>query len=359
MKNSGNNKRVSRRKFLGAAGATSLAGPWVLSHSPRAYAQDNTLVVCTWGGLFQKAHVAAFATPFEKATGAKIRYVTQPSSAKIKAQVESGNIEWDVVDTQAHHMYRGAGQGWFEPLDYNVIDKTGIHPGVVHAYGIGSVFYGMVLGYNADKYPGGTNPRTWADAFDLKKFPGKRSFSTFVYRTMEEALLADGVAPDKLYPLDLDRALAKLDQVKNDVIWWSTGAQATDVIVRGEVDFGEMTNGHVALAQQRGVNIRTSWDGPAVLCNDMWCILKGSSKKDLAMQYIAYACQPGPQAEFPRHEPYGPVNLKAYDMLPEEIAKELPSVPGRVEKLAQINDQWWADNEAVALEKFNAWRLKN
>jgi putative spermidine/putrescine transport system substrate-binding protein len=348
----------SRRTLLRTAIAAAAAGPAVLRHWTEARAQDRTLVVCTWGGLFQKAHEGAFARPFEKETGATIRYVTQPSSAKIKAQVESGNIEWDVVDTQGHQFYRAARENLFEPLDYAVIDRADIHPAVVHTHGIGSIFYAMVIGYNARKYTRDTAPRTWADVYDLRRFPGKRSLSTFVYRTMETALLADGVPPDKLYPLDLERGLRKMDTIKDHVVWWSTGPQATDVLARGDVDFGEMTNGHVAFAKQKGVAVDQSWNGPALLCNDMWGILRGSKKKDLAMRYIAFACTQRPQAEFAKLEPYGPVNRKAYDLIPGEVARELPSVVGRIESLVLVNDRWWGDNEAVGLEKFNTWRLR-
>ena len=314
-------------------------------------------MVCTWGGLYQKAHEAAFARPFEKETGATIRYVTQPSSAKIKAQVESGNIEWDVVDTQGHQFYRGVRENLFEPLDYRVIDKTNIHPGVVHSHGIGAIFYAMVIGYSLKTYTRENHPRTWVDFYDLKKYPGRRSLSTFVYRTLENALLADGVAPDKLYPLDIDRALRKMGTIKDRVVWWSTGPQSSDILARGDADASEITNGNLVFAQQKGGNVEIEWDGPALLCADMWCVLRGTKKKDLAMKYIAFATSAEPQATFATKEPYGPVNTKAYDMIPEKVARELPSVPGRVEKLVLVSDQWWGENEAVALEKFTAWRV--
>jgi len=348
----------SRRAFLRITIGVAVAAPSVLRCWGEAKAQDRTLVVCTWGGLFQKAHERAFARPFEKETGAIIRYVTQPSSARIKAQVESGNIEWDLVDTQGHQFYRGLRDNLFEPLDYKTIDKSTIHPSVVHSHGIGSIFYAMVIGYNAKKYTRDTAPRTWAEFYDPRKFPGKRSLSTFFYRTAEAALLADGMPRDKLYPLDLDRALRKMDAIKDHVVWWSTGPQATDVLVRGDVDFGEMTNGHVVFAKQKGADVDLSWDGPALLCNDMWAILRGSPKKELAGKYIAFACTPKAQADFAMLEPYGPVNRKAYDMIAPEVAKELPSAPDRVDRLVLVNDKWWGENEAMALEKFNSWRLK-
>jgi len=137
--------------------------------------------------------------------------------------VESGNVTWDVVDVEYDFALAAAKAGLLEPIDFAVVDKAQIDPRFVTDNAVGSFYYSFVLGYNKDVLK--EEPKTWADLFDTTKFPGKRTFYKWsAPGVLEIALLADGVAPDKLYPLDLDRAFKKLDTIKGDIVWWGGGA---------------------------------------------------------------------------------------------------------------------------------------
>lgn len=116
----------------------------------------------------------------------------------MKAMVESGNIEWDVVDVEARDVYRGVKAGLLEPLDYNIIDKKDIIPEMVHPYGVGIEYWAGILAYSKKKFPAGNHPKSWADFWEIKRFPGKRTLYKTPYMTLEIALMAYGVPKDKL-----------------------------------------------------------------------------------------------------------------------------------------------------------------
>jgi putative spermidine/putrescine transport system substrate-binding protein len=342
--------RIGRREFLLA---TTAATAGVFLPGPFPAEGQETLTVCTYGGLYEKAHRKAYAESFERETGARVRYTLQPATAQIKAQVESGNIEWDLVDVQGRVFYAAQKQNLFEPLDYGVIRKDDIYPHVIHSHGIGSIFYANLLGYNARKWTADRAPRTWTDFYDLRRFPGPRGIYRFAYRCLDAAALAAGADPARLYPIDIDGALARVDSIKDHVVWWTTGGQTAQLMARGEVDLIDITNGNLLFARQQGGVVEASWE-QGLLCVDFWAVLRGSPRRALAMRYIAHATAPRAQAEFARAEPYGPVNRAAYQLIEPALARELPSSPEKVRQMVIVDDRWWGEHEATILERWNA-----
>ena len=135
------------------------------------FGAGKKIVVSSWGGSYEKAFYEAMAKPYEEKTGVEIVLTSYPDFAKMKAMVDTGNIEWDIVDIEDRMLYRGMKAGLFERLDYSVIDKTKLIPSGVHSHAVGLEIWAGVIGYNSEKYPGNNHPKNWADFWNVKKIP--------------------------------------------------------------------------------------------------------------------------------------------------------------------------------------------
>lgn len=323
-----------------------------------AFAAGKEIVLSSWGGTYEKNVIKAMVDPFEKETGIKVVVTSYPDFAKMKAMVDTGNIEWDVVDIEDRMLRRGLKQGLFEPLDYSVIDKTDLLPGAVHPYAVGIEFWGGALAYSTEKYPGDNHPRNWADFWNVKKFPGARALYNGPYDMLEVALLADGVPLGNLYPLDVDRAFRSLDKIKKHVtVWWTKGAQPAQLMTDGEVDMTYAYSGRIANIIKDGVPAGISFDQASV--NIEWLVItKGSKKVKEAMQFIAFCTRPKPQAMFNAAMQYGPINNKAFDYIKPEVAAMLPTAPQYQANTWIPNAEWWVDRDQEIQERWKSWILK-
>jgi putative spermidine/putrescine transport system substrate-binding protein len=323
-----------------------------------AQSAEKEIVLSSWGGTYEENVIKAMVEPFEKETGIKVVVTSYPDFAKMKAMVDTGNIEWDVVDIEDRMLRRGLKEDLFEPLDYSVIDKTDLLPGAVHSHAVGIEFWGGALAYSTEKYPGDNHPRNWADFWNVEKFPGARALFNGPYDMLEIALLADGVPIENLYPLDVDRAFRSLDKVKEHVsVWWTKGAQPAQLMTDGEVDMTYAYSGRIANIIKDGVPAGISFDQGSV--NIEWLVItKGTKKLKEAMQFIAYSTQPKPQAMFNAAMQYGPINKKAFDYIDPEVAAMLPTAPPYQGKTWIPNVEWWVDRDQEIQERWKAWVLK-
>ena len=233
---------MRRRTFLkGVAAITAVsAGPLIVTD--RTIAQTRTIYVNTWGGSWTAAEEAAFFKPFTVETGIHVKTAAPVSYAKLKAQVQSGSYEWDITSITQADLLRAEREGLVEPVDWTVVKKEKLYPNAVYASGLGYCALGTNLVYRKDKFPQG-GPKSWADFWDVKKFPGNRSMLNNSVRAVQFALVADGVPVDKVFPLDVDRAFRKLDQIKAHVkVWWTQGNQSQQLLRDGEVDMIVMWN---------------------------------------------------------------------------------------------------------------------
>jgi putative spermidine/putrescine transport system substrate-binding protein len=346
----------SRRRFLQQAGAAmGAAAPLIVTE--RTIAQTRTLYVNTWGGSYTAAQDAAYFKPFTAATGIQIRTVTPVSYAKVKVQVQSGRYEFDMTSISSMQWLRASREGLAEPIDWSIV-KKGTLPAeaiVAGGYGIACNSQGTNLCYRRDKFPGG-GPRSWADFWDVKKFPGSRGLAlSDPQRTLIFALIADGVPHDKVYPIDIDRAFKKLDELKPHIkVWWREGNQSQQLLRDGEVDMMSIWNGRATELDRSGVPVELVWNG-AIRNTPTWCVLKGAPNRKLAFEFIEFASQPKPQADFANRLYYGPTNPKAFDLIPQDIAVLLPSYPPNVAVSVREDDEWEADRVRTIEERFTQW----
>ncbi|MDK1494291.1 ABC transporter substrate-binding protein [Sinorhizobium sp. 7-81] len=319
------------------------------------------VVVATAGGAFEEAERKAWFEPFTRDTG--IRVVTIPSSPKLLASAKLGQPEADISNINGGEVPSWIANNALEKIDYSYFSKdtlAGLPDFMKEEYGLGSFFYSVVVAYSTKS--SGDHPKNWVDFYDVKKFPGKRTLPNcdlMLYGgLLEGALVGDGVAPEKLYPLDMDRAFAKLAAIKPNVgRWWATGADAPQSLIGGEVDMAAAWNGRIITAKKQGAPLELSWD-QSLLQYDDWIVLKNAPNKDNASKLLAYISRAEAQAAFAEAIPYGPVNKDAFKLLPKELVDVLPGGPDIVKKQIVQDYKWWvargADgrtNYDVAMER--------
>lgn len=274
---------------------------------------------------------------------------------KLKAMVDSGNVDWDVVDVEGDFAVAAAKQGLLDPIDFNVVKKADLDPRFTANDYVGSFYYSFVLGYNKDAL-GGKEPKTWADLFDTKKFPGKRTFYKWsAPGVLEIALLADGVAPDKLYPLDLDRAFKKLDTIKSDIVWWSGGAQSQQLLASGEAPLGAFWNGRVFAVQKDVPGVGLSWD-QNLTAADVLVVPKDAKHKAEAMKFLAEATSAKDQAQFATLANYAPINTASAKLMPAGDAAKLPD--RHSESQINLDMNYWAAHRDEIGKRWYDWQAK-
>lgn len=193
--------------------------------------------------------------------------------------------------------------------------------------------------------------------YDLSKVAGRRSLRRAALDTLESALLADGVPPAQLYPLDTERAFRKLDTVKKQIaVWWETGSQTTHLIATGEADLVATWNQRVTAAAASGTPARIVWN-QGYYTTAGWGILKGTPKADLCREFIRYTSDPQRQAAWVQKPSVGPVQPRAFDYIPADVATRLPTYPENFRQLFPVDEAFWAQNRAALEEKFDAWLL--
>jgi putative spermidine/putrescine transport system substrate-binding protein len=319
-----------------------------------AMAEEITFV--SQGGAYQEAQSKAILEPAAKQLGLTLKQDSSPKAYPIiKTQIESGKVTWDVVDLPTGDCIRGEKEGLFEKLDPTLIPNLAQFPAdLKDDYSVGYISYSTVLAYRTDTFKDGKHaPHTWADFWDTKKFPGARSLRNLPRPTLEIALMADGVAPDKLYPLDVDRAFKKLEQIKPHIAtWWTSGGQSAQLISDGEVDMIQAWNGRITAVQADGAPVAFDYNQGVLETNSL-CVLKGTPHKAAAMKFVNAAISAPLQAALPMIIDYGPLNPEAFKTgtIPAERAAKLPSAPENMSRQALLAAKWWASDAGVKAEE--------
>ena len=355
----GSGARFTRRTWLtGAAAVAAMAtGPFVWTRRARG---AGKVVIRTIGGAYEEANVNAIFEPFTKATG--IEVVKVPASlGKLLAMFEAGNIELDVVDAGELGLLSLNQKGALEKINYKAWKLTNPED-MDHRRDtmVADIYFSTVLAYNTQVFPTGKHPKSWAEFWDTKKFPGPRMLTDLAAGAIdvEFALLADGVPKDKLYPIDLDRAFKSLDRVRPSIRkFWDTGALSAQMLADKEVVLGSIWNGRLQAIADKGAPLAIEWN-EAALQVQFWGIMKGAKNGDNAQRFIDFACQPQIQAAHAGFIPYGPTNRQAFKHIKADVAARLPSSPEHKPKAFLHNAQWWADNRSKVSERWSQWLLQ-
>lgn len=348
-------KPISRRGILKSVvggGALILAAPAIIRP---AEAQNRIVYVNTWGGSWTAAEEAAFFTPFTEATGIRVETVAPVSYAKLRAQVQTGVYEWDVTAISMADWRRAENEGLVEEIDWNIVDRDALFPDAVYANGIKYCALGTNLAYRSDHFPGGVGPRNWGEFWDVEGFPGDRSLINNPVRCLIYALVADGVPTDAMFPVDVDRAFRKLDEIKPHIkVWWTQGNQSQQLLRDGEVHMMALWNARGSELREQGVPCEVVWHG-ATIHTTMWGVARGAPNAAEAWEFIQFAVQPERQAEFARRLYYGPTNPEAFEFLSPEVRAQLPTAPENYSQAVVADPEWEAANAAEIQERFTTW----
>ena len=342
------------------------------------------LTIVSWGGAYTASQQKAYHDPY-MAANPDVKILNDDSAAeglaKLRAQVESGNVTWSILDAVASDAITACDEGLIEEIDPDTWlaaapDGTPaskdffsgtLTPGGTNCF-IPQIVYSTTFGYRTDAFEG-VQPSTVADVFDLEKFPGKRALEKKPINNLEWALIADGVDPAKVYevldtPEGMDRAFAKLDIIKDSVVWWTKGAQPPQLLADGEVVIASAYNGRLFSAiAEKNQPIAMLWDYQAFDL-DGWVVPKGAKNMDEIKKYLHFATDTQRLADQAKYISYGPARYSsgplvgAHATLGVDMKPHMPTDVNNAKTLLDFDYVWWADHRAEIDERFNAWLAK-
>ena len=335
---------------------------------------EESLTVVSWGGSYGRASQLAVLDPFTAETGIEVRIEDYNGGlAEVRAQVETGSVHWDVVDLEIQDLVRGCDEGLLETfaadrladsLDGAPTAKDYL-PDTQTDCGAAQLIAATITAYNRDSFADAT-PSTIADFFDLKRFPGRRGLRRVAKVNLEFALMADGVPISEVYAVlatkaGLDRAFAKLDTIKDSVVWWEAGAQPPQLLADREVVMTSAYNGRIFNAQvlekQPFVVV---WDGQ-VQYSGGFGIVAGTRNMNAAQQLLSYTSRPDVMARLTHYISYSPARRSAMALVDKHLQTDepmLPHLPTSVQNMGRVlryDWEWWADNGEEVSERFAAW----
>lgn len=329
-----------------------------------AGAQSKELNFASWGGAYQGAIREAWLRPFAKETGIKVNEDTEPQVAKLRAMIDTKTVALDVVTQNSARLARGIKLGVFEKLTPAMVDQKHVVPNARNDYGVPSEIFSTLVGFSTKAFPAGKpQPSTFADFWDVAKFPGKRTLQDEPSAVIEAALIADGVAPADVYkvlstPAGVDRAMKQIEKIKPHVaMWWKNGAEPVNALGSGEVVMALGWNGRFQAGIDSGLPVQMGW-GNAVAQVGYFALVKGAPNRDNGIKFLNYMIQPKNQAELSKHIAYGPTTQDALPLIDEARKARLPSTPDRLKSALFMDSEFWEKNGAAITERYNQIRAR-
>ena len=334
----------------------------------------ESLTVISWGGSYAQAITKGYLEAFTAETGIEIRLDDYNGGlAQVRAQVETGNVHWDVIDLETFDAVSGCDEGILEPIDPTLLapgldgapPEEDFLPDALLECGVGMSLFSTVYAYNAERLTG-TKPTTLEDFFDLERFPGRRGLRRVPFVNLEFALIADGVPLDEVYPtLDtpegVDRAFRKLDTIKDQVVWWEAGAQPPQMLADGEVVMSTAYNGRIFNAQnQEDQPFVIVWDGQVLDVGQLG-IVAGTPDLAAALDLVRFASTAASMAAVSRYIAYSPARRSGAPLVSThaetgiEMNPHMPAYPANTRRALQSDWAWWSDHMDEMNERFSAW----
>ena len=340
-------------------------------------AQDmaDSMTIVSWGGAYQNSQLKAYVEPYladNDGVSATWDESSNEAVAKLRAMNEAGNITWDLVDVVAADAIRLCDEGLAMEFDADELLLPGDDGSdasddfgdlLVSDCFIPQIVYSTTVGYRTDLVPEGTDaPTDICALWDLETYPGKRALEKRPINNMEWALYCDGVAKDEIYDVleteeGQEQALAKLDEIKDEVIWWSAGADTPQLLADGEVFMGSTYNGRLySVIEEQDQPVGMLWD-MQVFDLDGWIIPTGLSEDRLARveDFVKFATDTQRLADQAKYISYGPARASSAPMVPEDMKMHMPTDPENSKNTLLYNYDFWADYRDDIDAKFQSW----
>jgi putative spermidine/putrescine transport system substrate-binding protein len=349
---------LDRRRFLAATGGAAALG--LVGGTKPSLAQGKfagkKVVFASWGGSYQDAQKVSFCDALAKKTGATVVQDGPVEYAKLRVMIEGGAPTWDVVDVTMDFLYSASQDKLFDKIDTSIVDVNRVEKKYVTEYGVGDIVWSYNIGYNTTIFPTGKHPKSWADFFDVQRFPGRRSLRDRVNPMLEFALLADGVDVEHLYPLDVDRAFKKLDTIKKHAVWWTTNSQSQQLLIDGEAGMGVMNNGRIFDSVQKGGKLGIEWN-QNMQSVDYLVVPRGVKNPNLAMTLINEMTLPEHQAKVAELMALAPTNPAAFKLISSSVSPWLSTTPANSKQGFLVNWDYWQDHYKPLAERWETWKL--
>lgn len=321
-------------------------------------AAEETVSYASYGGAYQEGVRKAILDHLPADHQMKVvDYVLSGGIRDIRTKVKANAVDIDVAELYGGLCDNAVTEDLVVPLDYSKIPNAAGIPENLRKKGwVGFTAYSTVLAYNTDVYKDNP-PKNWADFFDVEKFPGTRSIGGTTPQTVSEiAMLADGVPKDKIYPLDIEKALKKWSDFKDNItVRWTSGAQATQLATSQEVDMIAIWAARIEAAIKDGAPYAYTLND-AVMDVECLVVPKNSPNPEGAMRLINHLLDPKYQANLPDYIPYGPMNQDAFKqglISPEKAAKIVTSTDN-LSKQVITDMSFWAKHINDAQIKWDA-----
>ena len=342
----------------------------------------DSMTIVSWGGAYQESQKKAYADPYiANNPGLSVTWdeSSNEAVAKLRAMTEAGNVTWDLVDVVAADAMRLCDEGLAMEIDPDT-DLAAAPDGTSASDDFGDllvsdcfipqIVYSTTFGYRTDLV-GDTPPSDVCAVFDLETYPGKRSLEKRPLNNLEWALVCDGVPADKVYEVlateeGQAQALAKLDTIKDEVIWWSAGADTPQLLADGEVVMGSTYNGRLfSLIEEQKQPVAMLWDYQ-VFDLDGWIVPAGlpEDRKARVMDFLKFATDTQRLADQAKYISYGPARASSaplvgkHEELGIDMAPHMPTDPANSETAVLYNFEFWADYRDDLDAKFQAWLAK-
>ncbi len=356
---------LDRRSFLTGLGAAGLA---LGTGIKPAMAQDLSLlkgsgdvVVCTWGGASTDAMKEVWFQPFAEASGINVSTASVPDIAKLEVMENVGNVEWDLLDAEGTQMELAIKKGLLQPIDYDlifkIVPKEQIDPKVIKEYGVGSVAFSTVIAWNTGLF-GSEGPQNWKEWADVTSFKGRRALYAQPRPSFEIALMAAGVPPEKIYPINIDDAFKALDELKPKINLWVEKTSQWGVLMQnGEVDLMGSSLSRTLDEKKRTGKVDFTFN-QSIVEQDYWVIPKSAPGGANAQKLIAYALMAKGSLAFASRMPFNVANTSIYGDIPENMKQQLPGYPVNAARNMHIDQAWWTANADQVRLRWLDWLSK-
>lgn len=334
----------------------SACGSSTSESSSSAAPEAQEIVTATFGGALGEAEKAAYYDPWV-AQGGKIKQLeTEASLAAVRLQVSSGKVLWDIVELGGPDMIAGGQDGTLMKLDYTLIDKSVCVPDAAQEFGLDSNHYTEGIGYLTKNFK---TPPTWADFWNTSQYPGRRSMEKYIQDgTLEYAQLGAGVPKESLYPLDVDAALLSLDKLGNDVVFVDSLAQASQLLIAGDVLMTQTAAGRMLALQKAGLEV--GYNPVGQNGGSYFCIPAGAPHAAEAMKFLAFmASYEQGSTTMANATGYAGPNKAGNEAATGIGAALLYTNPDVAALGFPVDLAWWTPaNTEMATTKFNSWLVQ-